>query len=104
MRRVRIFTASPTAPSPNIATVEPFGGFAKLIDAPRPTERMATQHLKIRSSHNKHTTKKIQVNLPVETPQLRTQTLSRGASGLIFTTQPTCRTVYSLKVEVPTKW
>ena len=45
MGRVRNFTASPTAPSPNIATVEPFGGFATLIDAPRPKERMATQHL-----------------------------------------------------------
>ena len=42
--------------------------------------------------------------LPVEMPQLRTQTLSRGASGLILARQPTWMTVYSLKVDVPTKW
>lgn len=41
---------------------------------------------------------------PVEMPQLRTQTLSRGAAGLILAKQPTWTTVYSLKVEVPTKW
>nr|GMD64217.1 hypothetical protein Iba_chr12bCG22290 [Ipomoea batatas] len=37
--------------------------------------------------------------LPVEMPQLRTQTLSSGANGLIFARQPECRTVYSLKVD-----
>ncbi|CAA6660355.1 unnamed protein product [Spirodela intermedia] len=41
---------------------------------------------------------------PVEIPQLSTQTVSRGASGFIFARQPTCTTVYSLKVEVPRKW
>lgn len=41
---------------------------------------------------------------PVEMPQLRTQTLSRGAAGLILAKQPKWTTVYSLKVEVPTKW
>jgi hypothetical protein len=39
-------TARPTAPRPNTATVEPFGGFATLIDAPRPIkEKMTTQRL-----------------------------------------------------------
>lgn len=37
-------------------------------------------------------------------PQLRIQTLSKGACGLIFARQPECTTVYSLKVDVPTKW
>lgn len=41
---------------------------------------------------------------PVDIPQLSTQTLSRGAAGLILATQPTWTTVYSLKVEVPRKW
>lgn len=41
---------------------------------------------------------------PVEIPQLRMQTLSSGAAGFIFATQPAWTTVYSLKVEVPTKW
>lgn len=41
---------------------------------------------------------------PVEIPQLRTQTLSKGAEGLILATHPTWMTVYSLNVEVPTKW
>ncbi|CAA7396685.1 unnamed protein product [Spirodela intermedia] len=41
---------------------------------------------------------------PVEIPQLSTQTVSKGASGFIFARQPTCTTVYSLKVEVPRKW
>lgn len=37
-RWVQTLTARPTAPRPNIATVEPFGGFATLIVAPRPTK------------------------------------------------------------------
>lgn len=41
---------------------------------------------------------------PVDIPQLSTQTLSRGAAGLILATDPTCTTVYSLNVEVPRKW
>lgn len=44
------------------------------------------------------------LSVPVETPQLRMHTLSSGALGLIFATQPEWTTVYSLKVEVPTKW
>lgn len=44
------------------------------------------------------------VLIPVEIPQLRAQTLSRGAKGLILARQPTWTTVYSLKVDVPTKW
>lgn len=40
----------------------------------------------------------------MEMPQLRMQTLSRGAKGLIFERQPEWTTVYSLKVEVPRKW
>lgn len=37
-------------------------------------------------------------------PQLRIQTLSKGARGLIFARQPAWTTVYSLKVDVPRKW
>jgi len=37
-------TARPTAPRPKIATVEPFGGFATLIDAPRPSKRNLVSH------------------------------------------------------------
>lgn len=40
---------------------------------------------------------------PVEMPQLSTQTSSRGAAGLILTTQPTWTTVYSPNVDVPRK-
>jgi hypothetical protein len=39
------------------------------------------------------------VFLPVGTPQLSTQTLSKGADGLIFATRAYSTTVYSLKVE-----
>lgn len=46
----------------------------------------------------------IENSQPVEIPQLKTHTLSRGAAGLILATHPTCTTVYSLNVEVPTKW
>jgi hypothetical protein len=36
---ISTLTARPTAPRPKIATVEPFGGFATLIVAPRPKQR-----------------------------------------------------------------
>nr|GMD88676.1 Uncharacterised protein [Ipomoea batatas]GME04728.1 Uncharacterised protein [Ipomoea batatas] len=54
-------TARPTAPNPKTATVEPGFGLATFNVAPR----------------------------PVEIPQLRTQTLSRGACGLILAIEPT---------------
>ena len=38
-RIISTLTARPTAPRPKIATVEPFGGFATLIVAPRPKQR-----------------------------------------------------------------
>nr|GMD88686.1 Uncharacterised protein [Ipomoea batatas]GMD91122.1 Uncharacterised protein [Ipomoea batatas] len=53
-----------------MATVEPFAGLATFTVAPN----------------------------PVDIPQLRTQTLSSGASGLILATQPAWSVVYSLKV------
>jgi len=36
---ISTLTARPTSPRPKIATVEPFGGFATLIVAPRPKQR-----------------------------------------------------------------
>ena len=39
----RRFTASPTAPSPKTATVDPFLGFATFKVAPRPTELNSQQ-------------------------------------------------------------
>lgn len=68
-------TARPTAPSPKIATEEPFFGFATFRVAPK----------------------------PVDTPQLRMQTLSNGAFGSILARQPSWITVYSLNVDVPRK-
>lgn len=99
-----ILTASPTAPSPKMATEEPFFGLATLRVAPNPSNGEWNLS-SIRSYKMKYLTdwwgKKF---LPVEMPQLRIHTLSRGANGLSLARQPEWTTVYSLKVDVPKKW
>ena len=54
--------------------------------------------------YNYHNCQGCKSSIPVQIPQLRTQTLSSGAAGLIFATHPAWTTVYSLNVEVPKKW
>ncbi|CAA6662580.1 unnamed protein product [Spirodela intermedia] len=61
-----------------------------------PTQRQQRRSLSLAWPHS--------VIIPVDMPQLRMQTLSRGAAGLILARQPECTTMYSLKVEVPRKW
>lgn len=102
-------TAKPTAPNPKIATEEPFLGFATLKIAPNPEIVKVVSFmwsLDINFIFNTEILEITQCNRkqPVEMPQLRMHTLSRGANGLIFATQPEWITVYSLKVEVPRKW
>ncbi len=66
-------TARPMPPRPNTATLSPAFTFAVLCTAP----------------------------MPVVTPQPSRQTFSCGAAGLIFASEISGTTVYSLKVLVP---
>lgn len=87
-----MLTASPTAPNPKTATVEPLGGFATLRVAPSPTEEKTNKKFKLESIIlqviNRILIIGLDVSVPVDIPQLRTQTLSREAKGLILATQP----------------
>lgn len=76
LERAPSTAASPTAPRPNTATVDPACTLAVFHAAPR----------------------------PVVTPQLSKVMVLRGAFGSILTTQAESTTVYSLKVEVLRKW
>jgi hypothetical protein len=73
-----------------MATEEPFFGLATFKVAPRPPSQKRNPHYeKATNRPFKDFYQIVYFSRPVEIPQLRTQTLSRGAAGLILATQPT---------------